>query len=191
MTNAKLKLAFGITAAILLGSGATTMVISQTSNQPQILVKAVFVKAPTMNVGDITKEFAKPEIPIDPHSKAFHDLLAKHEGVNFLSSPTVNTGNGTQAKVFIGDTVKIYGTNVNVGLTFDVTPKIQRDSKIAVKIKCELRELISGASPSIRTTKIEEHIPPMSRKTIIIASSKIQDDQSETLLMFINVEKAK
>ena len=196
MTCAKLKLALGITAGILLAGGATTLVISQTSHQPQILIKGLFVKTPTKNVDAILRGFAGPAIPIDPNTEAFRNLIKQQPGVSFIWSPQITTCNNGQAIASSTETVRINSTNANVGTTLDVTPTVRDRSKIALKIQAELTELADGNPPSIRTTKIiTQALPCDSGTTICIrgeigsdgtSAATIQDNASETLLVFVN-----
>ncbi|MEO5802969.1 MAG: sigma-70 family RNA polymerase sigma factor [Verrucomicrobiota bacterium] len=209
MTWLKVKFAIGAGAVALLVGGAATVALSENKapikgtasnpaahSQPQILIESLFVRTATKNVDAILKEFAKPEIPTDPTSKEFRALIQKHPGVSVLGSPKIITTSSMQGTMSITREVKINGTNAETGIVVEVTPEIQRDFKIALTIHTELRELIDGASPPIRTTKqkaqtllVKSNVTAMVRTRIGEEGEslgKLKGEPEETLLVFVN-----
>jgi RNA polymerase sigma factor (sigma-70 family) len=192
MTYAKLKLALGITTGILLAGGAVTVAVSQTgsgdkltaqvstspsndiqaiTNLQQVLIATVFLKTPTATVDAVINDFAKPKIAINPNSQMFRDLLKQHPDVDYLGSPRIITDFGRQAIASITKPIQIGGTNTNVGIIVNATPTVQSGSKISLKIRSELRELVDGGSPSLRVTGVDEQTQPFKsggEKTIVI-----------------------
>jgi RNA polymerase sigma factor (sigma-70 family) len=211
MTYAKLKLAIGISTGILLAGGVVTVAISQTSssNKPatqrstsasddlhavtnlqKVLIATVFLETPTANVDAVINDFAKPRIAINPNSQLFRDLLKQHPDVNYLGSPRVTTDFGRQAGASITKPVQIGGTNTDIGIIVNVTPTVRSDSKISLKIRSELRELVDGGSPSLRVTRADEQTQPFKsgEKAIVIRQKigKNPNGGDETLLVFVN-----
>src|SRR5208282_3077489 len=98
--------------------------------------------------------------------------------------------------------VQVDGTNTNVGIILDVTPTVQPGSKIALKIRTELRELVDGTSPSVGVAKEDEQTIPFNPgEMTIVIRKKIGDDGqtvggnpndgAETLLVFVNTALVK
>ena len=214
MTYAKLKLAIGITAGILLAGGAATVAISGNlsrspsndmqaiTNLQQVLITTVFLKTPTANVDAVINDFTKPKITINPNAKMFRDLLKQHPDVDYLGSPRITTAPRGEAIASMTKSVQIDGTNTEVGIIVDVTPTVLPDSKISLKIRSELRELVDGMSPSVRVTKADEQTELFkSAETTIVIRKKIGDDGqtvgknpndgAETLLIFVNATLVK
>lgn len=210
MTWLKIKFAATIGMAALLIGGAAAVATSgneaptvstgqnTATNRVQILITSLLVKAPTKHVDAIVKEFTKPTIPTDPSSKVFQDLIGKHPGVSIISEPRMITLNDNKAKISVSQ-IKFNGTNNSVGVTVAVTPGIQRGGKIALKVEAELREVAGGEPNSIRTTKVAaESLPLASGGSAFLAAKiggggaatvKINDDESETLLVFIRASE--
>ena len=214
MTYAKLKLAIGITAGILLAGGAATVAIpgnlsrspsndmQAITNLQQVLITTVFLKTPTANVDAVINDFTKPKITINPNAKMFRDLLKQHPDVDYLGSPRITTAPRGEAIASMTKSVQIDGTNTEVGIIVDVTPTVLPDSKISLKIRSELRELVDGMSPSVRVTKADEQTELFkSAETTIVIRKKIGDDGqtvgknpndgAETLLIFVNATLVK
>ncbi len=203
MTYAKLKLAFGIAAGILLAGGVATVALSDkgtatpfgsknnSGKKAQVLIKGLFVRTPTGNVSAILEEFAKPVIPVDPSTKAFRALINKHPGVTLYDAPGITTATGMGATGSMQKTVEAIGTNAFVGTTLSVTPVVERDSRIALKVEAELRDLVDGPSPSIRVTNIKEQTLAVASGQTVVLNSKIEGDAPETLLVFVYVSRLK
>ena len=205
----KLKLAIGIgAAALLVGSTATVALSGNLSRSPstdkqsvtnsqQILIATLLLKTPTADVDAVINDFANSNIPINLNSEMLRNLLKQHPEVECLGMPRILTVAGREAIASITKPVQIDGTNTEVGIIVDVTPTVKPGSKISLQIRCELRELVDGVSPSIRVTKSDEQTQPVtwSNKTIVIRKTigddsqtigKNPNDKSQTLLVFVN-----
>jgi RNA polymerase sigma factor (sigma-70 family) len=203
MTYAKLKIAFGIAAGILLVGGVATVALSEKGtatavgdknifgDKAKVLITGLFVKTPTRNVSAILNEFAKPVIPIDPSTKAFRALINKHPGVTFFDTARIKTASGVGAVASMLDGVPALGTNAFVGTSLAVTPVVQGDSKIALNLQAELRELVKGRTPVIRSTKTTAETLPVSSGQTVVLSSVIAGDPPQTLLVFVNASLIK
>jgi RNA polymerase sigma factor (sigma-70 family) len=214
MTWMKIKLAMGLgAAALLVGSTATVALSGSLSGSPsedlhaptnlqQVLITMVVFKVPTEQVTAIIHDFGEPQGAINPNSARFRNLLKQHPDVDYLESPRILTADGIEGNLSSTQQVQVNGTNTDVGITVAVTPTVQPDSKITLKVRFELRELVGGASPSIRVTKQDEQtIPFTSGETTIVIRKKIGDDGqtvggnpndgAETLLVFVNTALVK
>ena len=172
------------------------------TNLQQVLITTVFLKTPTANVDAVINDFTKPKITINPNAKMFRDLLKQHPDVDYLGSPRITTAPRGEAIASMTKSVQIDGTNTEVGIIVDVTPTVLPDSKISLKIRSELRELVDGMSPSVRVTKADEQTELFkSAETTIVIRKKIGDDGqtvgknpndgAETLLIFVNATLVK
>ncbi|MGZ4972215.1 MAG: sigma-70 family RNA polymerase sigma factor [Limisphaerales bacterium] len=203
MTYTKLKLALGIAAGILVAGAVATVALSDkwvatpvadknnSGQKAEVLITGLFVKTPSANVSAILREFAKPVIPVDPSTKAFRNLINKHPGVTFFDVARITTASGIGATGSMQETVESIGPNAFVGTTLSVTPVVQQDSKIALKIEAELRDLVKGPSPFIRATKTTSETLPITSGQTVVLSSTIAGDTPETLLVFVNASRIK
>jgi RNA polymerase sigma factor (sigma-70 family) len=207
MTGLKIKLAIIAGTVVLLVGGTATIALSDnssssTSNQiqtitnaQQVLIATFFLKTPTAKVDAVIADFSKPNATINQNSPTFQDLLKQYPDVEYFGAPRAICISGNQATVSITKPVQINGTNSDVGITLDVTPTVQPDSKISLKIQCELRELESGVSPTIEITKQNGQPSPLKSGGMTVLRNKISDggqtigsspnSGTETLLVFV------
>jgi RNA polymerase sigma factor (sigma-70 family) len=123
----------------------------------QIMITTAFVTTTVADADAILKDFSKPQVPTNPSSKAFHDLIAQHPRATITLAPRVVTLNGEQATISVTRAVQINGATTNVGVTLDVTPNVEsRD--VALKFRAELRELTQDTPPAIRLTTVEQAV---------------------------------
>jgi RNA polymerase sigma factor (sigma-70 family) len=206
MTWLKIKFALIVGVAVLIVGGAAIVMRGESSNlaagktgtitnHQEILITAAFLKVPTSNVDLIINDFGKPQIPINPSSATFRNLLKQHPEVEYFGAPRIVTGSGTEANFSMTKTVQINGTNAETGVTVDVNPTIESNSKVSMKVKFELRELVNTVPPTIRTTAQEAQTQSFKAgETTVVLRQKIgsqtigqnQDDAAETLLMFMS-----
>jgi RNA polymerase sigma factor (sigma-70 family) len=207
MTWLKIKLPIIAGTVALLVGGTTTIALSDNSssstsskiqtitNAQQVLVATFFLKTPTAKVDAVIADFSKPNATVNQNSPAFQDLLKQYPDVEYFGAPRAICISGNQATVSITKPVQIDGTNSDVGITLDVTPTVQPDSKISLKIQCELRELESGVSPTIKITKQNGQPSPLKSGGMTVLRNKISDggqtigsspnSGTETLLVFV------
>jgi RNA polymerase sigma factor (sigma-70 family) len=194
----------GGTATIALSdnsSGSTSSQIQTITNTQQVLIVTFFLKTPTAKVDAVIADFSKPNVTINQNSKTFQDLLKQYPDVEYIGTPRVVGISGNQATVSITKPVQIKGTNADIGIIVDVTPTVQSDSKISLKIQCELRELENGVSPTIKITKQNGQPSPFKSGGMTILRNKIGDDGqtigsspnngAETLLVFVKATLVK
>jgi type II secretory pathway component GspD/PulD (secretin) len=214
MTWLKIKSAAGIGVAALLVGGATTVVLSDNTsisssgvkvdaNLRGVSIVSIFLKAPTSEVDAIIKEvdatvnhLADGQISIDPNSEMFRDFLKQHPEVEYLASPGIITIAGERGTLSITKTTPLNGTNANVGITLNVTPIVQPDSKIILKFRSEWSELASNIPPTIMITKQEGQTPPFPSVNLFYLRNKIDsngqtigknsNNGSEILITFMN-----
>ncbi|HXR03312.1 MAG TPA: sigma-70 family RNA polymerase sigma factor [Verrucomicrobiae bacterium] len=210
-----LKIKFAIiagTAALLVGgtatiglsdnsSSSTSSQIQTITNTQQVLITTFFLKTPTAKVDAVIADFSKPNVTINQNSKAFQDLLKQYPDVEYFGAPRAIGFSGNQATASITKPVQIDGTNADVGITLDVTPTVQPDSKISLKIQCELRELQNGVSPTIKITKQNGQPSLFKSGEMTILRNKISDggqtignspnNGAETLLVFVKATLVK
>ncbi|MGD0253783.1 MAG: sigma-70 family RNA polymerase sigma factor [Verrucomicrobiota bacterium] len=213
MTLLKIKFAIIAGTAALLVGGTATIALSDNSsssassqiqtitNAQQVLITTFFLKTPTAKVDAVIADFSKPNATINQNSPAFQDLLKQYPDVEYFGAPRAICISGNQATVSIKKPVQIDGTNSDVGITLDVTPTVQPDSKISLKIQCELRELENGVSPTIKITKQNGQPSPFKSGGMTILRNKISDggqtigsspnSGTETLLVFVKATLVK
>jgi RNA polymerase sigma factor (sigma-70 family) len=213
MTWLKIKFAIIAGTAALLVGGTATIALSDNSdrstssqiqtitNVQQVLITTFFLKTPTAKVDAVIADFSKPSVPINQNSPAFQDLLKQYPDVEYIGAPRVVGISGNQATVSITKPVQIDGTNSDVGIIVDVTPTVQPDSKISLKIQCELRELENGVSPTIKITKQNGQPPSFKSGEMTVLRNKISDgvqtignspnNGAETLLVFVKATLVK
>ena len=210
-----LKIKFAIiagTASLLVGSTATIALsdnsdrskssqIQTITNVQQVLITTFFLKTPTAKVDAVIADFSKPSVPINQNSPAFQNLLKQYPDVEYFGSPRAVGISGNQVTVSITKPVQIDGTNSEVGIIVDATPTVQPDSAISLKIQCELRELESGVSPTIKITKQNGQPSPFKSGGMTILRNKISDggqtignspnNGAEILLVFVKATLVK
>jgi len=213
MTWLKIKFAIIAGTAALLVGGTATIALSDNSdrstssqiqtitNVQQVLITTFFLKTPTAKVDAVIADFSKPSVPINQNSSAFQDLLKQYPDVEYIGAPRVVGISGNQATVSITKPVQIDGTNSDVGIIVNVTPTVQPDSKISLKIQCELRELENGVSPTIKITKQNGQPPSFKSGEMTVLRNKISDgvqtignspnNGAETLLVFVKATLVK
>jgi RNA polymerase sigma factor (sigma-70 family) len=213
MTWLKIKFAIIVGTAALLAGGTAVIALSDNSssstssqiqtitNAQQVLITAFFLKTPTAKVDAVIADFSKPNATINQNSKTFQDLLKQYPDVEYFGAPRAIGFSGNQATVSITKLVQIDGTNSNIGITMNLTPTVQPDSKIGLKIQCELRELENGVSPTIRVTKQDEQPTPFQSGGMTVLRNKISDGAqtigsspnsgAETLLVFVKATLVK
>ncbi len=213
MAWTKMKTAIVVGVGVLLAAGTTTVVVKKINHSPsndihaitnlqQVMITMVVLKAPTAEVDAVIHDFGEPQIPLNPKSQMFQDMLKRHPDVEYLESPRIITMDGTEASASISKPVQVDGTNTDIGISLYVTPTVQPDSRIALKIRSELRELVDGASPSVRVTKEDEQTKPVkSGEATLVVRKKISDDgqtvggnpndEAKTLLVFVNATLVK
>ena len=165
-------------------------------HKQEILIKSVFVTTPNKEVGNIVRELAKPAPPLDPTSATFRNILEKYSGVKIISAPSISTAVGMQAIASMTDSVKVHGTNANVGQSLDVTSNVQADGKIVLRVVAEYSELVEGTTPGIRITRaMETMLPFNSGETVLIRNQvgspgtklpPIPGSPAKSLLVFVN-----
>jgi RNA polymerase sigma factor (sigma-70 family) len=207
MTWLKSKLAIIAGTVALLVGGTATIALSDNSssstssqiqtitNAQQVLIATFFLKTPTAKVDAVIAGFSKLNATINQNSPAFQDLLKQYPDVEYFGAPRAICISGNQATVSITKPVQIDGTNSDVGITLDVTPTVHPDSKISLKIQCELRELESGVSPTIKITKQNGQPSLVKSGETTVLHNKISDggqtigsspnSGTETLLVFV------
>jgi hypothetical protein len=213
MTWLKIKLAIIAGTAALLVGGTATIALSDNSssstssqiqtitNTQQVLIDTFFLKAPTAKVDAVIAGFSKPNVTINQNSKTFQDLLKQYPDVEYFGAPRAVVFSGNQADVSMTKPVQIDGTNSDIGITMSVTPTVQSDSKISLKIQYELRELENGVPPTIKITKQNEQPSPFKSGGMTILRNKISDggqtigsspnNGTETLLVFVKATLVK
>jgi RNA polymerase sigma factor (sigma-70 family) len=211
MAWTKAKTAIVVGVGFLLAASTTTVVVRKINfspsndihainNSQQVLITTVFLKVPTAKVDAVIHDFGEPQGPIYPNSGMFRNLLKQHPDVDYLGSPRILTADGIEG--MLTQRVQVDGTNTNVGIILDVTPTVQPGSKLALKIRTELRELVDDTSPSMRVAKEGEQTKSFKPgETTIVIRKKIGDDGqtvggnpndgAETLLVFVNTALVK
>jgi hypothetical protein len=188
----------GGTATIALSdnsSSSTSSQIQTITNAQQVLIATFFLMTPTAKVDAVIADFSKPNATISQNSPAVQDLLKQYSDVEYFGAPRTICISGNQATASITKPVQINGTNSDVGITLDVIPTVQPDSNISLKIQCELRELESGVSPTIKITKQNGQPSPLKSGRMAVLRNKISDggqtigsspnSGTETLLVFV------
>ena len=162
----KIKASIVAAAIVLLAAG--TVVLSQdvwkkspavrATAKEQIQISAAFVTGPLTDGEAILKDFAGPQAPTAPSSKAFRDLIAQHPGATILSAPGVVTLPGRQAILSVTQTIPFNGGTTNIGVILDITPNLGShvSNGIALKYRAELRELTQDTPPAIRLTAVDQ-----------------------------------
>jgi RNA polymerase sigma factor (sigma-70 family) len=213
MTWLKIKFASAIVLAGLLAGGAATIVLSADStdapakdavantNSPQVLIAVGFLKLPTAMV-DSESDLVDALVKLDPGSKPFRDLVAKHPEVSLVAAPRVVVPDGKEASVSFGPS-QAGGTNATTGLTLHLTPQLQADSTVHLKFKYELREPVPGGRTLRTVTQEMEtadgYAVPLG-KTMVLGQEIVDGGQtagnnskagSETLLVFVKTSVVK
>ncbi len=213
MTWLKIKLAIITGTVVLLVGGTATIALSDNSssstasqiptitNAQQVLITTFFLKTPTAKVDAVIADFSKLNATINQNSPAFQDLLKQYPEVEYFGAPRAIGFSGNQATVSITKPVQIDGTNSDIGITMDVTPTVQSDSKISLKIQYELRELENGVPPTIKIMKQNEQPSPFKSGRMTVLRNKISDggqtidsspnNGAETLLVFVKATLVK
>ena len=205
MAWTKYQLALGLgMAALFIGGLAVLATLPHETNRgfagkethhPKIMIKVLVIRTPTANVDAILKDYTRSYVQADPFSPEFRNSIGKYQGVKDLGDFIINTYDGGQATVFSGNPTKISGTNADIGMTVAVTPNLQNDSKISLKVKAEWRELTAEASPTIQTTTVSAETLPCDFYTTICIrgeigafttqSTKPSGKSSETMLVYL------
>ena len=84
---------------------------------------------------------------------SFRDQLKAMPGLSLVNSPVIQTAEGVSAQLQTGNTVKVGGSFVMVGLTVDLIPKVSGNSyKLLIGVTdTETNAVAPSASPSIKT----------------------------------------
>jgi RNA polymerase sigma factor (sigma-70 family) len=183
MTYAKLKLAIGITTAILLAGGAMTVALSQGGNnatppvnsrtnstQTTLLITSEFAEAPDDLLGNLDIQWQ----PMDSGgatavlTKLQHmniaDAIRQNKNATYGGQPGLglppSPGISHQGTISMTKPVKISGTNADTGTILTVEATLSSDSKsVNLNLNAEWRELVDtsplhdGTQNAIRTTK--------------------------------------
>ena len=189
----KIKFAIGLGAAALLTGGTTAMVLSQTapSHPPsgprarQVMIGALFLKVPVANADAVVQDFTNAQILMNPNSPQFNALLRRHPEAENLGAPSILTKEGMEASVSMTKPVQVNGTNTEAGTIVDVTPTIGPNSRITIKIRVELRELVDGPPPALLVTAADETKTLASGNTPVVLREDLQNGR-QTLLVFVN-----
>ena len=204
----KIKFAIGVCAAVLLAGGVATVALSDTTASPptnrptnlaqgrQVFVATVFLKVPTAGVDAVVNDFTNLQTLMRPNSPAFKALLARHPEADFLGAPSVLVAAGNEGSISVTKPVAVGGTNADIGIVLDVTPAAPPGSRISLKIRSELRELVDGPVPSLRVTESDQTQTFQSATTPLVLRQDIEtpgqtvgkeaDDGSKTFLVFLN-----
>ncbi|MEY4385743.1 MAG: hypothetical protein RLY20_1026 [Verrucomicrobiota bacterium] len=209
MTWLKIKFAVGVGVAALLAGGAATLAVSQTvgknstttvapTTQQQVVIKGTFVRVPNSRVEKLLSAINSSGT-LYPESKLFRDAVKNCPGAVLLSSPgSVVTLSGRQAIVSTSEDVSVGDKQIPVGTTLDVTPEVQPDEWVMLKLATESSELVPGATPSIRMTKATETTKQQFKngETLILLRCPVGSpgknlkpaagSPEETLLVFVN-----
>ncbi len=209
MTWMKFKFALGVSVAILLAAGTTTVVMSSDTNQAP--------KTPTANINTQqilveSKFFIVPDKALDSSipsrtgvvSKSDADLiiqnLARVGGVTNTSNPRVVTISGEGATISVTKNVKMNGTNATTGIVLQATPtSIANSSFVDLNLKASLQELMDissqhdGSQLNLETTEITASVKVNRGQTVILRQAikgeervlgeKI--DEPRSLLVFV------
>jgi type II secretory pathway component GspD/PulD (secretin) len=185
-------------AIVLLAAG--TVVLSQDGLKKsqaakagpvaQIMITTAFVTAPVADAEAILNDFAKPQAPTNPSSKAFRDLIAQHPRATITLAPRVVTLNGEQATISVTRAIQFNGSTTNVGVTLDVTPNLVSNvsNGVDLKFRAELRELTQDTPPAIRLTTVEQEVAFPAGKMLKILR-RIPDTitgRTNSLLIFLS-----
>jgi RNA polymerase sigma factor (sigma-70 family) len=168
MTYAKLKLAIGVAAAILLAGGAVTVAFSDTGVKTSLptngstnffptnlLVTTEFFSVPNTLLGNMGVKWR----PTDSDgatavlTRVRHDAIVRtlkqnpsvkllaQPRIEFISNPSM--GKPLQASMSTTKSVKVARTNADVGAILDVTVLVASGSKsVSLNLNAEWRELV-------------------------------------------------
>ena len=133
MAWTKAKTAVVVGVGLLLAASTTTVVVKKINystlrdihaitNLQQVLITMVVLKAPTAEVDAVIHDFGEPQIPLNPKTQLFQDMLKRHPDVDYLGSPRIITTDGTEASASISKPVQVDGTNADIGISIHVVP---------------------------------------------------------------------
>jgi type II secretory pathway component GspD/PulD (secretin) len=122
---------------------------------------------------------------MNPNSPQFNALLRRHPEAENLGAPSILTKEGMEASVSMTKPVQVNGTNTEAGTIVDVTPTIGPNSRITIKIRVELRELVDGPPPALLVTAADETKTLASGNTPVVLREDLQNGR-QTLLVFVN-----
>ena len=209
MTWMKFKFALGVSVAVLLAGGTTTVVMSNDTNRTSRTPPA---NIDTQQILIESKFFIVPDKALDSSipsqtgvvSKSNADLimqsLARVSGVTNASSPRVVTISGEGATISVTKNVKVNGTNATTGIILNVTPfSITNSSFIELNLTASLQELIDitpqhdGSQLNLETIEITASVKVNRGQTVILRQAIQGDgrilgektDASRSLLVFV------
>jgi RNA polymerase sigma factor (sigma-70 family) len=209
MTWMKFKFALGVSVAVLLAGGTTTVVMSNDTNR---ISRTFPANIDTQQILLESKFFIVPDKALDSSipsqtgvvSKSNADLimqsLARLSGVTNASSPRVVTISGEGATISVTKNVKVNGTNATTGIILNVTPfTITNSSFTELNLTASLQELIDispqhdGSQLNLETTEITASVKVNRGQTVILRQAIQGDgpilgekiDASRSLLVFV------
>jgi RNA polymerase sigma factor (sigma-70 family) len=197
MTYANLKLALGITTAVLLAGGVVTVALKSAENKAtpiagngqnsaskNLLITSEFVEVPGNLLGDLPAA-ATAVLTKSQHTNIL-GTLKQNKKVTVFSQPSIvfplSPGESQKGSMSMTKPANIAGTNAETGIIWDVNATLSSDSKsVALNLNFEWRELADasplhdGSQVEIRTTKTTAMATLIPGQTILVRQPAVGD----------------
>jgi type II secretory pathway component HofQ len=154
---------------------------------------------PALSAGAIFKSTLARE-----KASELREQLQSKPGVDLLTAPNFLTVNKHEARVSVTDTVRVGGSDLEVGQKIDILPTIDRlepgDAMLSADIQITDTQLLSDAEatqappeagapldafPRFRTRSLQAHASLANRQTYVIATPYWVKDKGPVALMFL------
>jgi RNA polymerase sigma factor (sigma-70 family) len=102
--------------------------------------------------------------------KVINEAMQEASDLNFINSPTVITSSGQKAQMSASKPVPMGGTNVDVGISLNVTPYfLTNSSTFNLNLNAELKQLVGDSSqPDVQITQITNQMSLLPGQTAVL-----------------------